>query len=41
VALALKRRGVMRVRPLEGGFPEWRDRGFPVDAIAPSTVDTV
>jgi rhodanese-related sulfurtransferase len=31
-ALRLKRGGVARVRPLEGGFPLWRDLGFPVDA---------
>jgi membrane protein DedA with SNARE-associated domain/rhodanese-related sulfurtransferase len=30
-ALRLKRAGVTRVRPLEGGFPLWRDLGFPVD----------
>jgi rhodanese-related sulfurtransferase len=34
VALALRRHGVTRVRPLAGGFPEWRHRGFPVEAIA-------
>jgi membrane protein DedA with SNARE-associated domain/rhodanese-related sulfurtransferase len=30
-ALRLKRRGVRRVRPLEGGFENWRKLGFPVD----------
>jgi len=30
VALALRRRGVERVRPLAGGLQAWRDRGFPV-----------
>ena len=35
VALKLKRQGVERVRPLEGGFPLWRDLGFPVDAAVP------
>jgi 3-mercaptopyruvate sulfurtransferase SseA len=35
VALDLAKLGVTRVRPLAGGFPEWRTRGFPVDAIAP------
>jgi rhodanese-related sulfurtransferase len=34
VALALRRRGVTRVRPLEGGFAEWRERGYPVESIA-------
>lgn len=30
-ALLLKRRGVGRVRPLEGGFARWQDLGFPVE----------
>jgi membrane protein DedA with SNARE-associated domain/rhodanese-related sulfurtransferase len=30
-ALQLKRRGVGRVRPLEGGFARWQDLGFPVE----------
>jgi membrane protein DedA with SNARE-associated domain/rhodanese-related sulfurtransferase len=30
-ALRLKRHGVKRVRPLEGGFPVWKDLGFPVE----------
>ena len=34
VALQLKRHGVVHVRPLEGGFPLWRDLGFPVEAVA-------
>jgi rhodanese-related sulfurtransferase len=33
VALVLKRRGVTRVRPLEGGFSAWRERGLPVEAF--------
>jgi rhodanese-related sulfurtransferase len=38
VALALRRQGVTRVRPLEGGFPEWRKRGYPVEPILPVSV---
>lgn len=34
MALALRRHGVTRVRPLEGGFPEWQQRGFPVERVA-------
>jgi 3-mercaptopyruvate sulfurtransferase SseA len=34
VALDLAKLGVTRVRPLAGGFPEWRARGFPVERIA-------
>ena len=30
-ALRLKRQGVKRVRPLEGGFPVWKELGFPVE----------
>lgn len=30
VALALRRKGVERVRPLAGGLLAWRDKGFPV-----------
>jgi 3-mercaptopyruvate sulfurtransferase SseA len=33
VALTLKRLGVTRVRPLEGGFQAWRALGFPVTSI--------
>jgi hypothetical protein len=32
VALTLRRLGVTRVRPLEGGFVGWRELGFPVEA---------
>jgi len=31
VALLLKRRGIIRVRPLEGGFDAWRERGYPLE----------
>jgi 3-mercaptopyruvate sulfurtransferase SseA len=33
VALALKRVGVTRVRPLAGGFGAWRERGFEVEPL--------
>jgi 3-mercaptopyruvate sulfurtransferase SseA len=33
VALTLERRGITRIRPLEGGFPEWRNRGYPVELV--------
>jgi rhodanese-related sulfurtransferase len=32
VALALRQKGVERVRPLAGGLQAWRDRGFPITA---------
>lgn len=34
VALALRQRGVVDVRPLAGGFHGWRARGFPITAKA-------
>jgi 3-mercaptopyruvate sulfurtransferase SseA len=30
VAQQLKRLGVTQVRPLAGGFHDWRERGFPL-----------
>ena len=30
MALLLVRRGITRVRPLQGGLQGWRDRGLPV-----------
>jgi 3-mercaptopyruvate sulfurtransferase SseA len=30
VALAMRRRGFRRVRPLAGGLLAWQERGFPV-----------
>jgi rhodanese-related sulfurtransferase len=36
VALRLRKRGITRVRPLEGGFDAWRERGYPLEVTAPS-----
>jgi 3-mercaptopyruvate sulfurtransferase SseA len=36
VALQLKRAGIMRVRPLQGGLHLWMDRGFPVTEMKPT-----
>jgi len=33
VALLLQQKGVKHVRPLAGGLPGWRARGFPVDSV--------
>jgi membrane protein DedA with SNARE-associated domain/rhodanese-related sulfurtransferase len=33
-ALRLRRHGVKRVRPLEGGFPVWKELGFPIELPA-------
>ncbi len=36
MALQLKRQGVTRVHPLQGGLAEWRALGFPVvDSVLP------
>jgi rhodanese-related sulfurtransferase len=34
-ALTLHKLGIERVRPLRGGYDEWKRLGFPLDAIAP------
>ena len=38
-AMRLKAKGVGRVRPLEGGFDGWRERGFPVQFRGPVLPD--
>jgi membrane protein DedA with SNARE-associated domain/rhodanese-related sulfurtransferase len=35
-AMALHKLGIERVRPLRGGYNEWKRLGFPMDAIAPA-----
>ena len=35
-AMALYKLGIVRVRPLRGGFDEWKRLGFPMDAIPPA-----
>jgi hypothetical protein len=32
VALQLKQAGLLRVRPLAGGFEAWHELGFPTEA---------
>jgi len=34
-AMTLQKLGIERVRPLRGGFDEWKRLGFPMDAIEP------
>ena len=36
-AMTLHKLGIDRVRPLRGGFDEWKRLGFPMDAVNPST----
>ncbi len=38
-AMRLKAKGIGRVRPLEGGFDGWRERGFPVQFRGPVLPD--
>lgn len=33
MALALRKMGVVRVRPLAGGLEGWRERGYPVSPL--------
>jgi rhodanese-related sulfurtransferase len=43
VALQLKQAGLLKVRPLAGGFEAWHELGFPTEAILEDTeihVDT-
>jgi membrane protein DedA with SNARE-associated domain/rhodanese-related sulfurtransferase len=35
MAMALHKAGVERVRPLRGGFDEWKRLGYPMDAVTP------
>jgi len=36
MALAIRKMGVYRVRPLLGGFDEWKKLGYPLEDIAPT-----
>jgi membrane protein DedA with SNARE-associated domain/rhodanese-related sulfurtransferase len=38
-AVRLRRRGLSRVRPLEGGFDTWRARGYPIEFRGPALED--
>jgi membrane protein DedA with SNARE-associated domain/rhodanese-related sulfurtransferase len=37
-AMTLHKLGIERVRPLRGGYDEWKRLGFPLDAVAPVIV---
>jgi membrane protein DedA with SNARE-associated domain/rhodanese-related sulfurtransferase len=39
-AMTLHKLGIERVRPLRGGYDEWKRLGFPLDAIAPFEAET-
>jgi len=36
-AMTLHKLGIERVRPLRGGYDEWKRLGFPLDAVKPAT----
>lgn len=40
-ALTLQRLGIERVRPLRGGFDEWKRLGFPLDRVEPVIPESV
>ena len=33
MALQLRRMGITRVRPLQGGFEAWQAKGFPLEPL--------
>jgi rhodanese-related sulfurtransferase len=39
-AMKLHKLGIERIRPLRGGFDEWKRLGFPLDAIPPVIPET-
>lgn len=39
MALELERRGITRVRPLDGGLASWMALGFPVSELAVPAVE--
>ena len=44
MALRLKRKGIIRIRPLQGGLTLWMTREFPVEElagrVAPAGIET-
>ena len=40
MALRLKRRGISRVRPLEGGYAGWVAEGYPLQRWVPERPST-
>jgi 3-mercaptopyruvate sulfurtransferase SseA len=34
VALLLRRRGILHIRPLQGGLEAWRERGYPLQSVS-------
>jgi membrane protein DedA with SNARE-associated domain/rhodanese-related sulfurtransferase len=40
-AMTLRKLGIERVRPLRGGFDEWKRLGYPLDAVPPAIPELV
>jgi rhodanese-related sulfurtransferase len=40
VALLLRKKGIKRIRPLQGGLTAWRERGYPVSSIRLTQIST-
>jgi len=38
VALLLRKQGIKRIRPLQGGLDAWRKLGYPLDNIEVASV---
>jgi len=36
VALLLRKQGIKRIRPLQGGLAAWRDAGYPLEGTIPT-----
>ena len=41
MALALQRKGITRVHPLEGGLAAWMALGFPVEPMEPPVLSAI
>ena len=37
MALLLKKQGIARIRPLQGGLGAWRERGYPLSSAGSSS----
>ncbi|MDP9146476.1 MAG: hypothetical protein M3N22_02370 [Acidobacteriota bacterium] len=35
MALLLRKQGIKRIRPLQGGLEAWREKGYPMEGTAP------
>jgi len=40
VALLLRRQGIKKIRPLQGGLDGWREAGFPLQEVSPVDAKT-